>query len=101
MAHLLAGPALGFETSCNAMMSATFDGGSISRSEPCGDDLNRSSYDFGLASGGGLNIDLTDTLGLDVGVLYNHGLKDLDAADGSSVRHRVLTLRAGLSYLVG
>ena len=69
----------------------------LSTTTPCGDDLDRPAFDFGLVGGGGLEIGLTRELGLNFGALYNYGLTDLDKADESSVKHRVLTLRAGLS----
>lgn len=100
-AHLLAGPALAYEASCDATLSTTAQDRSLSTSQPCGDDLDRPSYDFGLVGGGGLDIGLTSALDLNFGALYNYGLQDLDNADEASVMHRVLTLRAGLSYTIG
>ncbi len=98
--HLLAGPAFAYETSCDATLSTTVEDRAVSNSAACGDALDRPSFDFGLVGGGGLEIGLTRDLGLDFGALYNYGLTDLDNADTATVRHRVLTLRAGLSYSI-
>ena len=98
--HLLAGPAFAYETSCDATMSTMVEDRAVSNSAACGDDFDRPAYDFGLVGGGGLEIGLTRDLGLDLGALYNYGLTDLDNADNATVKHRVLTLRAGLSYSI-
>lgn len=98
--HLLAGPAFAYETSCDATISTMVEDRAVSNSAACGDDFDRPAYDFGLAGGGGLEIGLTRDLGLDLGALYNYGLTDLDNADNATVKHRVLTLRAGLSYSI-
>ena len=98
--HLLAGPAFAYETSCDATLSTTVEDRAVSNSAACGDDLDRPAYDFGLVGGGGLEIGLTRDLGLDFGALYNYGLTDLDNTDAATVQHRVLTLRAGLSYAI-
>ena len=98
--HLLAGPAVGYVTSCDATLSAGVEGTSASTTEPCGDNLDRSDYDFGVVGGGGLEIGLARALRLNFGALYNYGLADVDTADDTSVKHRVLTLRTGLSYSI-
>ncbi len=97
-AYLLAGPSVAFEVSCDATLSATIEGQSISMSESCSEDLNRSSVDIGLAGGAGVDIGLTDRLGLGLGLLYTHGLTDLDDAEGSTIKHRVVRLSTGFSY---
>ena len=98
--HLLAGPAFAYEASCDATMSTMVEDRAVSTTAACGDDLDRPAYDFGLVGGGGLEIGLTRDLGLNFGALYNYGLTDLDNADEATVQHRVLTLRAGLSYSI-
>ena len=100
-AHLLAGPAVAFELSCQLSAKASVEGSTVEISDDCneGADLSRSPFDFGLAGGGGLEIGLLDKLGISLGVLYTHGLTDLDTSDGESLKQRALTLRAGL-YLI-
>ena len=103
-AHLLAGPALALESSCQLTAKATDpDDGTFEFAEDCDGDigLDRSTYDLGLAGGGGLEIKLLDTLGMSFGLLYTYGLLDLDKSDGDSMKQRALTLRAGLVYSIG
>lgn len=101
-AHLLAGPALALESSCDASAKATFMGTDFEISEGCdeGDVFHRSSYDLGLAGGGGIEIGLSDALGVSLGVLYTFGLLDMDKAARASARHRVLSVRVGLVYSI-
>ena len=98
-AHLLAGPALALESSCRWSSKATFMGTDYEASEDC--DFNRSNYDLGLAGGGGIEIGLSDALGVSLGVLYTFGLLDIDEDDSDSLKHRVLSVRVGLVYSVG
>ena len=98
-AHLLAGPALALESSCRWSSKATFMGTDLEASEDC--DFNRSNYDLGLAGGGGIEIGLSDALGVSLGVLYTFGLLDIDEDDSDSLKHRVLSVRVGLVYSVG
>ena len=103
-AHLLAGPALALESSCQLTAKATGPGGgTFEFAEDCDGDigLDRSTYDFGLAGGGGLEIKLADTLGMSFGLLYTYGLLDLDKSDSDSLKQRALSLRAGLVYSIG
>ena len=98
-AHLLAGPVLALESSCRWHSQATLRGTDYEASEDC--DFNRSNYDLGLAGGGGIEIGLSDALGVSLGVLYTFGLLDMDKADHDSLKHRVAAVRVGLVYSVG
>ena len=103
-AHLLAGPALALESSCQLTAKATGpDGGTFEFAEDCDGyiGLDRSTYDLGLAGGGGLEIKLLDTLGMSFGLLYTYGLLDLDKSNSDSLKQRALSLRAGLVYSIG
>ena len=102
-AHLLAGPALALESSCQLTAKATGPGGGTREfAEDCDDiRLDRSTYDFGLAGGGGLEIKLADTLGMSFGLLYTYGLLDLDKSDSDFMKQRALSLRAGMVYSIG
>ena len=103
-AHLLAGPALALESSCQLTAKATgLDAGTFEFTEDCdgATGLDRSTYDLGLAGGGGLEIKLLDTLGMSFGLLYTYGLLDLDKSDSDSLKQRALSLRAGLVYSIG
>ena len=62
--------------------------------------LERSKLDVALAGGGGIEIGLSDTLGLSLDALYTLGLLDIDKAERDSLKHRVLTIRIGLVYSI-
>ena len=103
-AHLLVGPALALESSCQLTVKGTgSDSSSLEITEDCNDatGLVTSTYDLGLAGGGGLEIKLLDTLGMSFGLLYTYGLLDLDKSDSDSLKQRALTLRAGLVHSIG
>lgn len=102
-AHLLAGPALALEASCDVTAKATFMGTDFEINEGCDEAgaLDRSNFDLGLAGGGGIEIGLSDALGVSFGALYTFGFLDMDEADGDSMKHRVLSFRVGLVYSIG
>ncbi|MCY4573510.1 MAG: porin family protein [Gemmatimonadetes bacterium] len=101
-AHLLAGPALALETSCGISAQASFMGSDLEISEDCDDSgPDRSNFDVGLAGGGGIEIGLSDALGVSLDALYTFGFLDMDKADDDSLKHRVLSLRVGLVYSIG
>ena len=111
--QVLAGPAIGLLASCKAK-GTEYEGGRPSRTMTvsCPDEAQIATLDLGLAGGAGLNVELTDRLGVTADVLYTHGLRDAgDVWVGSdpgeinserdlSARHRTLTLSAGLTYTV-
>ena len=86
--HLLAGPALGYQWDPYPQRAARFD--------------------FGIACGAQLETRLYGGLGLSVGALYTHGLKNVHSMnvidewkDWYYSKSRTLTLRTGLSYTIG
>ena len=97
-AHLLGGPALGIETSCDVVLFEDRDGGDAEEPSDCNDD--RDTNDYGLAAGGGVEIWLSERLGISLGVLYTRGLADI-AIGEDSARNRTLTLRGGLVLSAG
>lgn len=102
-AHLLAGPALALESSCRWSSRATLMGTDYEASEDCdnAEVVNRSNFDLGLAGGGGIEIGLSDALGVSAGVLYTLGFLDMDKDVRDSLKHRVLSVRVGLVYSIG
>jgi len=99
-AHLVAGPALGIETSCDVLLFIDRSGIDAEESEDCADDRDRN--DYGVAGGGGVEIWLSGRLGVSLGVLYTRGLADLNTTeDTSGTRTRTLTLRGGLVLSLG
>ena len=86
--HLLAGPVLGYQWDEFPQRAARFD--------------------FGIAGGAQIETRLSGGLGLLLGALYNHGLKNVDSGhvidewkDWYHSKSRTLTLRTGLSYTIG
>ena len=110
--HALLGPAVAFLASCKATATVYVDGQlGESTTVSCPEDVDIAKIDFGLAAGGGLNVDLTDRVGVTAGLLYTRGLRDSgdvwvgsDPGDLSdiqlSARHRVVTLNAGVTYAI-
>ncbi len=99
-AHLVGGPALGIETSCDVLLFFDRGGVDAEESEDCSEERDRN--DYGLAAGGGVDIWLSGMLGISLGVLYTRGLADLNTTeDTSGTRTRTLTLRGGLVLSLG
>ena len=100
--HFRAGPVLSYNTSCDLSASGTIEGVDVATSEPCdaaGIELDVGT-DFGVGGMAGLDVSLTDRTGLTAGAGYTLGLGDLDSSAGEA-QHRVITLRAGLTYSPG
>lgn len=101
--HLLAGPALGLQSSCEGVVHISgMDEPAMSAGVDCDEaGLDWRKIDFGLAGGAGVDIGLTDSIDVHLGLLYTVGLSNvLDDGDGS-VKHRALTVRAGLVLPIG
>ena len=102
-AHLLAGPALGLQSSCQLAMSGRQGTVEVTSSSSCDEHyLVAKDYDIGLAGGGGIGIGLTDQLQVTLGLLYTHGLSNIDdTGSAGTLRNRALTLRAGFDFPIG
>lgn len=100
--HILAGPFMAFEASCQSYLKFTLGGETREDREDCGDE-GRSTFDYGVAGGGEIQVGLLDNVDLSLSALYTFGLANLDDAEGSedSVRSRALSLRAGLVIPIG
>lgn len=98
-AHLVGGPALGIETSCDVVLFSDEEDTAEEESADCEDD--RDTNDYGLAAGGGVEVWLSDRLGVTLGVLLTRGLADLGIVEDEGVRNRTLTLRGGLVLSIG
>lgn len=96
-AYLLGGAAASTELSCD--MAASSPSGS--ESAPCEQLEFAGGTDVGLTGGASVGIGITDRAGVFAGGLYTLGLKDLNTESTGTARHRVLTLRVGLSYSIG
>ena len=111
--YLLAGPAFGFETACEASIDGYFFlRDPVTITESCGEGSGRSRTDFGLAAGVGVRARLDGKLGVSAGLLHTSGLTEVFEADEEAAvaeegdtgheaaRNRVLTIRVGLTYRV-
>ena len=111
--RVLAGPAIGLLASCKATRTKYEEGRpSTTMTVSCPDEAQIATLDLGLAAGAGLNVELTDRLGVTADLLYTHGLRDAgDVWVGSdpgdinreldlSAKHRTLTLNTGLTYSI-
>jgi hypothetical protein len=100
--HFGAGPVLSFNMSCDVSVSGRIEGVNFTQSEDCDHDEIEVNVgtDFGVGGMAGFDVSLTDRLGLTAGAGYAFGLADLDETSGSA-RHRVLQLRAGITYSLG
>ena len=102
--YLLAGPVLAFEVSCQ--LEGSFLGTSVS--EDCDGDgeffeeSDRSALDLGLAGGARLEFSMSEKMAFSLGWLYNLGLLNMDTSDsGDSIKHRVMSIQAGIVYSIG
>lgn len=111
--QVLAGPAVGLLASCKATRTEYAESRpSTTMTVSCPDEAQIATLDLGLAAGAGLNVELTDRLGVTADLLYTHGLRDAgdvwvvsDPGDINreldlSAKHRTLTLNAGLTYSI-
>ena len=101
--HLLAGPALGLRSSCEGVVSISGpDRPALDQGAGCDEaGLDFRKIDVGLAGGAGIDIGLTDAVDAHLGLLYTLGLSHISDDLGGSVKHRALTIRAGLAFPIG
>ncbi len=101
--HLLAGPALGLRSSCEGVVSISGpDRPALDQGVGCDEaGLDFGTVDVGLAGGAGIDIGLTDSVDAHLGLLYTLGLSNVSDDLGGSVKHRALTIRAGLGVPIG
>ena len=89
------------ETGCGLRATVGFGGESVQLEEECDEvDLERSLVDLAWGFGGGLDIGISENLSVSPGVLYTHGLADVDTATRASLKNRSLTLQIGLAYTI-
>ena len=101
--HLLAGPALGLRSSCEAVVRLSgLDEPPVNVSSDCDEGgLDFRTIDFGLAGGAGIDIAVTDSIDVHWGLLYTLGLSKVFEDFGGSMKHRALTIRTGLVLPIG
>ena len=101
--HLLAGPALGLLSSCEGVARISgLDEPAVNVSSDCDESgLDFRKIDVGLAGGAGIDIGLTDSIDAHLGLLYTLGLSNVSEDIGGSLKHRALSIRAGLAFPIG
>lgn len=96
-AHVLVGPAVGFQTKCNGKVS----GSGVTQTFSCGSPGPGSrTVDLGAMGGLGIGIDVAPKLRIVVEALYNLGLTSISKG-GADYRNRAFTIRAGLAVPLG
>lgn len=100
--HLLGGPTVSYNHSCEVESEALPGGGKVD----CDDEIfgeeaiDPATVDFGLTLGGGLSVEAGDSgARLMADLLYTIGLKDI--VENDDARHRALSLLAGFRIPVG
>ncbi len=101
--HLLLGPTVARELSCNVTVAATAGrDSSQSGDSTCENaDFTPNKYDFGIAGGGGLELLVSRRAGFTVNAVYSYGLNDMDRDSDSGVWHRTVRVTAGLVFSIG
>ena len=102
--HLLAGPALGLQSSCEVGVRIREPGfPEADFNMDCEEfgPLFKGKLDLGLAGGAGIDIGLTDSIDAHLGLLYTLGLSNVVDDDDETMKHRALTIRAGLVLPIG
>ena len=95
--YALVGPYASFEVDCRIVVEAGAGMGRFSASDDCANaNLDTQSFDFGLSGGLGFEIGAGANR-INVGLLYSHGLQDIDKYTGESAKHRVLSILAGVA----
>ncbi|WP_420449950.1 outer membrane beta-barrel protein [Candidatus Palauibacter sp.] len=88
--YFLAGPFVGFSSGCSMSVEAQ----DVSIGVDCDEaDLDWPGTDFGMSGGAGLEVGVSDGMGVSIEALYDLGLKDLEDA-----KTRVLSVMAGLVF---
>lgn len=99
--HLLLGPAVATETSCQRLAEADLSGETVETRVPCPAG-STSSLDFGLAAGAWMEMWVSDRFGLLLSGFLSRGIQDIDAAsDKVTMKNRGTSLHAGVLFSVG
>lgn len=95
--YALIGPYVALETDCSIALSSTVGTGRFTASDDCENaNFDTQPVDFGLSGGVGFEVAVS-SIRVNVGLLYSHGLQDVDKYIGESARHRVFSVHAGFA----
>ena len=99
--HFLAGPAVAAQASCKWNSEATVGNETTEYRRDC-DENTASSFDFGVAAGGLVEMWISDRLGISLSALHTRGLLDIDEAfEDYTIRNRTWSLRTGILFSTG
>lgn len=95
--HALLGPYASFEVDCRLIVEATDGAARFTSSDDCASaEFDTQSVDFGVSGGVGVEVGTGDTR-ITIGALYSYGLQDINKYVGSTAKHRVFNIRAGVA----
>lgn len=93
--YFSAGPTLGRLVACQREFDGV--GGEMDYARSCRDRDYR-KLEFALTLGGGLELEVSDRVGITTGVQYHWGGRDIEVNPGTRMLNRALALRGGLTY---
>jgi len=101
--HVLGGPALALETSCERDTTLALQ--PIVIFVECDDPASNAVtglFDFSLVGGGGFRFAPSGRFALSVNLLYSHGMRSfLEPDQGYTAKNRALELQAGIDFPIG
>ena len=96
--YALIGPYVAFETDCRVVLGTTTGTGRFTASDDCANaNFDTQSLDFGVSGGIGFEVGIGAGRRINIGLLYSHGLQDVDKHIGETARHRVFSAHAGFA----
>lgn len=96
--YALIGPYVAFETDCRIALGTTAGTGRFTASDDCENaNFDTQPFDFGISGGVGFELGIGAGRRINIGLLYSHGLQDVDKYIGETARHRVFSAHAGFA----
>ena len=100
--HFLVGPAVATQASCKWNTKLTSEDETVRERRTDCPDNTASSFDFGVAGGGLLEMWISDRLGISLSALHTRGLLDIDeGSEDYTMRNRTWSLRTGILFSIG
>lgn len=95
--RLYAGGSFNFEANCE-IAPAEGDGEAVDCDDPGADVVERSSFDFGVRFGGGVDIDVSSNVAVTLDAGYDLGLTDIDETETGEIKNRNLFFTGGFVF---
>ena len=96
------GPAVAYKTSCTMKEVAVIEGITREANQSCRNRLlELYDFDWGLSGGAGLEIGISQRMGVSIGLLYTLGLRNVHSGYYRSLKNRAVTLQAGIVRSIG